>query len=209
MGWHVATFNAHGCCLQSPGFVQRTGAQHVGVQRVAFLGPPALLLDVFRTALAGVGYHDGRDVTIEVAWPAGDRLDLMTEAASRAGSKANRASRGRRNRSAGSSRRHPGRSHRVRGPWMAPLQPAWLAWKHRGRTHGLHHLRSDVRDEATPTAQVCVTRPRAGRTAGRCQGCAEPVPRSRTGREVARPQNDKPQAERSPNPDFDAAFEER
>jgi len=53
------------------------------VQRVAFLGPPALLLDVFRTALAGVGYHDGRDVTIEVAWPAGDRLDLMTEAASR------------------------------------------------------------------------------------------------------------------------------
>jgi len=65
------------------GFVQGTGAQQVGVPRVAFLGPPALLLDVFRTALAGVGYQDGRDVTIEVAWPAGDRLDLMAEAASR------------------------------------------------------------------------------------------------------------------------------
>ena len=64
------------------GSVQRTGAQQVGVPRVAFLGPQALLLDVFRTALAAGGYQDGRDVTIEVAWPADDRLDLMTEAAS-------------------------------------------------------------------------------------------------------------------------------
>ena len=62
--------------------VQRTGAQQVTLPRVAFLGPPALLLDVFRKALAAVGYQDGRDVTIVVAWPAGDQLDLMTEAAS-------------------------------------------------------------------------------------------------------------------------------
>jgi putative ABC transport system substrate-binding protein len=40
------------------------------------------LLDVFRSALGAAGYHDGRDVVIESSWPAGDRLDLMTEAAS-------------------------------------------------------------------------------------------------------------------------------
>src|SRR4029078_9743186 len=41
------------------GSIQRTGAQQVGVPRVAFLGPPALLLDVFRTALAVESQHVG------------------------------------------------------------------------------------------------------------------------------------------------------
>ena len=68
-----------GCSLF--GLIQGTAAQQAGVPRVAFLGPPALLLEPFRTALASGGYQDGRDVTIEVAWPAGDQLDLMTEAA--------------------------------------------------------------------------------------------------------------------------------
>ena len=48
--------------------------------RIAFLGPTTPLLEVFRKALTAIGYQDGRDVLIESSWPAGDRLDLMTEA---------------------------------------------------------------------------------------------------------------------------------
>lgn len=55
--------------------------QTASAARIAFLGPTTPLLDVFRKALAAVGYQDGRDVIIESSWPAGERLDLMTEAA--------------------------------------------------------------------------------------------------------------------------------
>ena len=64
------------------GSVEVASAQQAAsAARIAFLGPPTPLLDVFRKALAAVGYQDGRDVIIESSWPAGDRLDLMTEAA--------------------------------------------------------------------------------------------------------------------------------
>lgn len=54
--------------------------QFASAPRVAFLGPTTPLLEVFRKALAASGYEDGRDVIIDSSWPAGDRLDLMTEA---------------------------------------------------------------------------------------------------------------------------------
>ena len=57
------------------GSVEMAGAQQAAPPtRIAFLGPTTPLLEVFRKALAAVGYQEGR-------WPAGDRLDLMTEAA--------------------------------------------------------------------------------------------------------------------------------
>lgn len=63
------------------GAVYTTSAQQVAPRRIAFLGPAVPLLEVFRNALGAAGYQDGRDVVIESSWPAGDRLDLMTEAA--------------------------------------------------------------------------------------------------------------------------------
>ena len=64
------------------GSVEMARAQQaVSPARIAFLGPTTPLLEVFRKALAAVGYQDGRDVIIESSWPAGDRLDLMTEVA--------------------------------------------------------------------------------------------------------------------------------
>ena len=48
--------------------------------RIGFLGPP-LLVEVFRKAVASLGYLEGRTVMIDARWPQGDRLDLMAEAA--------------------------------------------------------------------------------------------------------------------------------
>jgi putative tryptophan/tyrosine transport system substrate-binding protein len=55
-------------------------------QRIGFLGPSTpppnpSLLDVFRKAMADLGYEEGRNVVIDTRWPQGDRLDLMTDAA--------------------------------------------------------------------------------------------------------------------------------
>jgi putative ABC transport system substrate-binding protein len=53
--------------------------------RIGFLGPtsaprPATSqLEVFRKALAELGYIEGRDVTIEARWPEGDRLDQLAD----------------------------------------------------------------------------------------------------------------------------------
>lgn len=58
-------------------------AQTSGTRRVAFLCPPGPLVGVFKGALAAGGYREGQDLSIETTWPAGDRLDLMVEAASR------------------------------------------------------------------------------------------------------------------------------
>jgi len=55
--------------------------QSASVQRIGFLGPPTPLLEVFRKAMAGLGYEEGRNLVIDSRWPAGDRLDLMTESA--------------------------------------------------------------------------------------------------------------------------------
>jgi putative ABC transport system substrate-binding protein len=49
-------------------------------QRIGFLGPDHLL-EVFRTALADLGYVEGRDITIESRWPKENRLDLLANAA--------------------------------------------------------------------------------------------------------------------------------
>lgn len=51
-----------------------------GIPRLGFLGPPPLL-EVFRKAVASLGYAEGRTVMIDARWPQGDRLDLMTESA--------------------------------------------------------------------------------------------------------------------------------
>jgi putative ABC transport system substrate-binding protein len=61
--------------------------QPTKIPRIVFLGPmsappPATSqLDVFRKALAGLGYVEGRDVTVEGRWPEGDRLDQLAEIA--------------------------------------------------------------------------------------------------------------------------------
>jgi putative ABC transport system substrate-binding protein len=49
-------------------------------QRIGFLGSDRLL-EVFRTALADLGYVEGRDITIESRWPEENRLDLLPNAA--------------------------------------------------------------------------------------------------------------------------------
>jgi putative ABC transport system substrate-binding protein len=51
-----------------------------GIPRLGFLGPPPLL-EVFRKAVASLGYVEGRTVMIDARWPQGDRLDLMAESA--------------------------------------------------------------------------------------------------------------------------------
>lgn len=56
--------------------------QPPGIPRVGFLGPTATpLLDVFRKALASLGYVEGRTVMIDARWPEGGRLDQMAESA--------------------------------------------------------------------------------------------------------------------------------
>ena len=65
------------------GAVHATRAQQGVMPRIAFLGPRGPLLEVFRNALSAAGYQDGRDVVIESTWPTGDRLDLMAEAAAK------------------------------------------------------------------------------------------------------------------------------
>ena len=53
------------------------------MQRIGFLGPSATppIADVFRKALADLGYAEGRNLVIETRWPDGDQLDKLTEAA--------------------------------------------------------------------------------------------------------------------------------
>ena len=53
------------------------------MQRVGFLGPSATppIADVFRKALADLGYAEGRHLVIETRWPEGDQLDKLTDAA--------------------------------------------------------------------------------------------------------------------------------
>ena len=75
-------------CFLAVGLGQTAGAQQEeSVRRIGFLGPtsaapPAIpLLAVFRKALAGLGYEEGRNIIIENRWPDGDRLDQMTESA--------------------------------------------------------------------------------------------------------------------------------
>jgi putative ABC transport system substrate-binding protein len=48
--------------------------------RIGFLGP-VRLLEVFRTALANLGYVEGQNITIESRWPQENRLDLVPDAA--------------------------------------------------------------------------------------------------------------------------------
>jgi putative ABC transport system substrate-binding protein len=61
------------------GFAQ----QSAKVARIGFLGPTsapppaASQLDVFRKALADVGYVEGRNIIIEGRWPEGERLDQL------------------------------------------------------------------------------------------------------------------------------------
>jgi putative tryptophan/tyrosine transport system substrate-binding protein len=75
-------------CFLAIGLHQNAGAQQEeNVRRIGFLGPtsatpPAIpLLEVFRKALAALGYEEGRNIIIENRWPDGDRLDQMTESA--------------------------------------------------------------------------------------------------------------------------------
>jgi putative ABC transport system substrate-binding protein len=49
-------------------------------QRIGFLGP-GRLLEVFRTALANLGYVEGPNIIIESRWPQEDQLDLLPNAA--------------------------------------------------------------------------------------------------------------------------------
>ena len=55
-------------------------AQSPAIPRIGFLGP-GLLVEEFRKAIADLGYVEGRSVVIDVQWPDGDRLDLMTASA--------------------------------------------------------------------------------------------------------------------------------
>lgn len=48
--------------------------------RIGFLGPDRLL-EVFRTALANLGYVEGQNIFIESRWPQENRLDLVPNAA--------------------------------------------------------------------------------------------------------------------------------
>ena len=50
--------------------------------RIGFLGP-GRLLEVFRTALANLGYVEGQNITIESRWPQENRLDLVPDAAAK------------------------------------------------------------------------------------------------------------------------------
>ncbi len=48
--------------------------------RIGFLGP-VRLLEVFRTALANLGYVEGQNIIIESRWPQENLLDLVPNAA--------------------------------------------------------------------------------------------------------------------------------
>ena len=75
-------------CFLAVGLGESALAQQgESVRRIGFLGPtsatpPAIpLLEIFRKALAGFGYEEGRNIIIDNRWPDGDRLDQMTESA--------------------------------------------------------------------------------------------------------------------------------
>jgi putative ABC transport system substrate-binding protein len=78
MAFIVATM-----ALVSLAYAQQT----TKIPRIGFLGPtsappPATSqLEVFRKALAGLGYVEGRDVIIEGRWPEGERLDQLADIA--------------------------------------------------------------------------------------------------------------------------------
>jgi putative ABC transport system substrate-binding protein len=61
--------------------------QPAKVSRIGFLGPmsappPAISqVEVFRKALADLGYTDGRNIIIEARWPEGEQLDRLSELA--------------------------------------------------------------------------------------------------------------------------------
>ena len=61
--------------------------QPAKVSRIGFLGPmsappPAISqVEVFRKALADLGYADGRNIIVEARWPEGEQLDRLSELA--------------------------------------------------------------------------------------------------------------------------------
>src|SRR4051812_8361176 len=73
----VAALTGHEALAQQPAKVFRIG----------FLGPtsappPAVSqVEVFRKALADLGYTDGRNIIIEARWPEGEQLDRLSELA--------------------------------------------------------------------------------------------------------------------------------
>jgi len=79
----IALIFAAAALIGHEGFAQ----QPAKVSRIGFLGPtsappPAVSqVEVFRTALADLGYADGRNVIIEARWPEGEQLDRLSELA--------------------------------------------------------------------------------------------------------------------------------
>jgi putative ABC transport system substrate-binding protein len=61
--------------------IHAAGAQQpVTGQRIGFLGS-SVLLEIFRTAIADLGYQEGRDILIDRGWPEENRLDRLPEEA--------------------------------------------------------------------------------------------------------------------------------
>jgi putative tryptophan/tyrosine transport system substrate-binding protein len=73
---------AHVAALASSLCTAASAQQPAGVPRLGFLGPANTpLLEVFRKALASLGHVEGRTLTIDARWPAGDQLDQMAASA--------------------------------------------------------------------------------------------------------------------------------